>query len=116
MACNATGPYFISYHESSAPRFLCAGFGPRLEKLLSAGPLLLAEELWLELDCREVRVCPLPEAEEESADEVDIADERYVGGSCGGGTGCAPPMPSTDPPSTEDVVTAACGRQNTQFR
>jgi len=61
----------------------------------------------LELDCREVRVCPLPEAEEESPDDVDIAEERYVGGNCGGGTICAPPMPNTDPPSTEDVVTAA---------
>ena len=95
-------------HAGSAPIFLCAGLGPRLEKLLRAVPLLLAEELWLELDCLEVRVCPLPEAEEESADDVDIADERYVGGNCGGGTGCAPPMPNTDPPSTEDVVTAAC--------
>ena len=62
----------------------------------------------MELDCREVRVCPLPEAEEESPDDVDIAEERYVGGNCGGGTICAPPMPNTDPPSTDDV-TAACG-------
>ena len=94
----------------SLPRFLYAGFGPRLAKLLRVvPPLLLAEELWLELDWREVRVWPLPEAEDESADDVDIADERYVGGSCGGGTACAPPMPNTEPPSTEDVVTAACG-------
>ena len=67
--------YFMLYARS-APIFLCAGLGPRLEKLLRAVPLLLAEELWLELDCLEVRVCPLPEAEEESADEVDIAEER----------------------------------------
>jgi len=43
-----------------------------------------------EFDCRLLRVAPLPDADEESALDVDMAELRYVGGSCGGATARGP--------------------------